>query len=333
MESFYRQLLKRALKISWRNKWLWILGIFTIIVGNVSVYEVLIRGFSNLNEGKTIFETMREYSASGLWGMFSFENIKQFWQTDLAGMGMLFFDLLLTLSIFLIFISAGIISQGALIWGFSEIDSARRATLRESLRKGVHYFWPVLGLNIITKIILMGTLLFLAYLISLIVTPFVWLNILIYIFSFLFFTILGIVIYFLTIYGAAFIVKKQKNVFESLKNAYQFFCKNIVVNLEMALILFVLNMFFVLIYMVAVFIGASPFLVLYFLFMFAGSKLGVVIVSALLLVVVVLVLLVGGSFWGAFHLSIWVAMFDYLLGQGGKSKVLRVINQFKKTKK
>ena len=118
----------------------------------------------------------------------------------------------------------------------------------------------------------MGVLLFVAYLISLIVTPYFGLNVFIYIISFLLFLICGAVIYFLTIYGTAFVVKKKKSVFQSLRASYELFRQNLAVNLEMALILFVFNILFFFATLLVGFIISSPFFVLYFLCLISAEN-------------------------------------------------------------
>ena len=39
--SFYRNILKQAWKITWRNKYLWWLGIFAALLGNGGEFEIL----------------------------------------------------------------------------------------------------------------------------------------------------------------------------------------------------------------------------------------------------------------------------------------------------
>ena len=333
MEFFYRKILKRAWAVSWKNKWLWIFGLFAAIVGNGSVYQSLLRGFSNIDSGYTIFDTMREYSASGVFSTISFAKIAQLWQADATMFGSIIFSMLFILCVLALLFAIGIISQGSLIFGLLEIDTNKPVNLRTALRSGKEHFWRIFGLNLFTKIFLLSLLILLAYLISLIITASSVVNMIIYIVSFLLFFILGMVIYFITIYGTSFVVLRNRKVFPALRSAFDLFRKDIIVNLEMALILFIVNFIFLIIFFIGAFVLSSPFLVLYFLFAVSGIKIGALLASSLLITIVLAMFVVVGAWWSTFQVSVWTILFDQLTIYGGKSKIIRIIENIKSAKK
>jgi len=329
MEFFYRKILKRAWLISWHNKWLWALGLFAAIVGNGSVYQSLFRGFSNIESGYTIFDTMREYSASGIFSYLTFANIAKIWQADATMIGSMFFSILFIVCFLALLFAVGIIAQGSLIYGLIEIDTGKKTNWRDCLKVGRGHFWRIFGLNVFTKIFLLSLLIFLAYLVSLIVAPSALLNMIIYIVSFLIFFIIGLIIYFITIYGTAYVVLRNCKIIKALTSAFELFKKHLIVNLEMAMILFIVNFVFLIVFCVATFVAASPFLVLYFLFAVAGVKIGAMIASSLLITMVLAMFVLIGSWWSSFQVSAWTILFDQLTIFGGKSKIIRIIENIK----
>jgi hypothetical protein len=333
MESFYRAILKKAFWITWRHRWLWLVGFFAAIIGNGGVYEALIRGFNNISEGRSVFNTFQEYLESGVFGMLSWAKLSALWQSDSSAFGLTIFSLLLMLCILAVMITLGVVGQGAVISGVIGLDEKEPMTLKSSFRMGVDRFWPILEINVITKVILLGFLVLLAYIASLVVFSSSGLNIFIYVLAFIIFLILGIIIYFLTIYGTAYVILRRARVYPALKSAWRLFSRHVLLNLEMGLILFIVNVVVATIFFIACFILMSPLFVLYFLFLVAGAQLASAIIMMLMILIFVVVMLLVGSWWSAFQLGVWALLFERLELSGGKSKVLRLYEYFLKALK
>ena len=333
MEKFYRSILTNAWKINLRNKWLWLLGLFAAIIGNGSVYEALLRGFNNISEGRSVFYTFREYVESGVFGMFSWAKISALWQTDPSAFGMSMFYMIVMICLIAILITIGVIGQGALIAGVIGIDQKKKVRLKNAFHVGVEKFWPILELNVITKIFLLGVLIFLAYLASLIVFASSVFNIFIYVLSFIVFVILGIIIYFLTIYGTAYIILRNLGPWSALKKAWKLFTKNVMLNLEMGFLLFILNIVVGILFFIANFIIISPIFVIYVLFLFAGAKIIPAVLMIIMILVFVVVMLVVGSWWSSFQLGTWALLFEKLDSSDAKSKIQRWFENVKTRRK
>jgi len=329
--GFYRQIFKRIFKISFKNKWLWVVGFFAAFLGNGSVYEALLRGFNNISEGRSVFHTFYEYSQSGVLGMVSWSNLTTLWQSDAAAFGWGVFVMLLGLSIFAIFITLAVISQGAVIKGVVDIDQGKKTGLKQSFKHGVKHFWPILELNVITKIILFGFLLLLSFIVSLVIFASHAMNIFFYTLFFIIFIILGIIIYFLTIYGTAFIVLREKKTFAALKSAWHLFKSNVLLNLEMGLLLFIMNFLVVLAIIIGALFLLSPFLVLYILFAGGGGALSMVLAICIVTVLIILSVFIG-AWWTTFQLGAWAILFEQLASYGGKSKIRRIYEAIVKRK-
>lgn len=323
MEPFYRIIFKRSLSLSWKHKWLWLLGFFAAFIGNGSVYEALLRSFNNFSEGQSLFATIKEYSEIGVLGLASWSNLSSLWAKDASGIILPILALLLFLCVLALVISLGVISQAGLIRSMVELDKGKstKTSLKSSWQIGVERFWPVLEINVITKVVFFGILLLLAYIFSL----FAGQNWIVYGIAMLIFVIIGIVIYFLTIYGTAFAVLRNKSAGHSLALAWHLFRRNAVLNLEMGLLLFGMNILVLLAAFVALFIILSPLFLVYLMFMFSGAGLGVGIMTVIMIVVSAVVLVLVGSWWTVFQLGAWAILFEDLVMKGGVSKIRRII--------
>jgi len=333
MIPYYRPILKRAWKISLKNKWLWMLGFFAAFVGNGSVYEALMRSFNNISEGRSVFYTLREYAQSGVLSLISWAKLKMLWQADAGAFGLSIFTLLVVLAILALIISFGVICQGALIRGVIDLDQAKKTDTKKCFRVGIDRFWPVLEINVITKVILLGILVMLGYFVSLItIQDPLWQKVL-YLVSFIIFIVLGIIIYFLTVYGVAYAVLRKRSSLEALGRAWDLFKHNVVLNLEMGLLLFIINILVAIGFFVVAFLALAPIILLYFLFLLAGAKAAMLLMSLLAVLVFTVLLIVVGSWFAAFQLGAWAVLFEELEEYGGKSKIRRIIEHISKKKK
>ncbi|KKQ80903.1 MAG: hypothetical protein UT02_C0001G0011 [Parcubacteria group bacterium GW2011_GWC2_38_7] len=333
MTPYYRPILKRAWKLSLKNKWLWILGFFAAFVGNGSVYEALVRSFNNMSEGRSIFFTLREYAQSGVIGMISWTKLKILWQADASAFGLGIFTLVVVLAILALMISFGIICQAALIRGFIDLDKNKKVEAKKCFRVGIDRFWPVLELNVITKVILLGILVMLGYFVSLISLSNPVSQQILYVASFVVFIVLGIIIYFLTIYGVAYAVLRKRSAFEALRHAWGLFKRNIVLNLEMGLLLFLINIAVAIGFVIVSFFALAPAVLLYFIFLMAGAKLGMLLMGLLALIIFLVLLVLVGSWYATFQLGAWAVLFEELEENGGKSKIRRIVEHLRKTKR
>jgi hypothetical protein len=330
MYPFYRLILKRALSISWKNKWLWGMAFFAAFIGNGTVYEALIRSFNNLSEGNSAFLVLKEYSQMGLTGLGSLTNLQSLWQTDPSAFGITILTTILFLSVLALLLSFAVIGQGGVIRSIVNIDQGKNATLKSSIRSGVERFWPILEVNVIGKLVLLGALMFVMYLASLIhfVNPIA--NLILYIISFTIFIFFGIIIYFLTIYGTAFVILREDNAFRGLKEAWRIFMKNPLLNLEMGMLLFIINIVVAIAFFVAAFLILAPFFLVYIVMVFAGWAPGVTVLSTFITFLFITLLILMGSWYSTFQLGAWAILFEELALNGGKSKVVRVIEHVKK---
>jgi hypothetical protein len=333
MIPFYRLILKRSLAVSWKFKWLWIFGFFAAFLGNGNLYEFLFGMYNNLSSGQSFFFTITQYANSGLLGMISFGRLQHLWQTDISAFSMGLFIMLMSFCFLAVMISLAVICQGALARGVIGNDQKKKVSLKQSFNDGLEKFWPILELNFITKVVFIGFLLLLVYIVANLMPGTFWIDSIIIVVSFIVFIVCGIVIYFLTLYGTAFIVLRDKKVFDALKEAWHVFRKNILLNLEMGLLLFIINVVAVISGIILLFIILAPFILLYFMLVFTGSAFGLTVISIVMILVFVAGLVLFGAWYNTFQMGAWLILFEELALNPVKSKTLRLFEHVKGLRK
>ena len=315
--------MRRVLKISWHHKWVWLLAFFAAFIGNGGIYEALLRGFNNVSEGQSIFFTLQEYARSGVWSMMSWSKLVSLWQTDPSAFGLNLLGSVTLLCVLAILIVLSVVSQAGVVYSMVKLDEDEKVSIKQSFCHGIDRFWAVLEINVITKLVLLGILTFLTYVASVFYFENGTWNTVVYIVAFALFMLFGIVVYFLTIYGTAYAVLRNKNVFPAIKSAWKLFRRHVLLNLEMGLLLFILNILAAIAFFVVSFIALSPLIVLYFLFMFSATNWAAAVVMGLATIIFIIAMILVGSWWSAFQLGVWAALFEELEVKGGKSKIVR----------
>ena len=326
MEPFYRSIIKRSWKISWKNKWLWVFGFFATFLGGGTLYETVLRSFSNLAEGRSIFFTINEYMNSGLFGMFSWTKLVDLWQTDSSALLISLFTLLILLIVGVIFIVLAVVSQASIVKSTIVLDEGEKTGFKPAFTAGVSHFWRVLALNILMKVVLLGLILFLAFLVSVFFFGPGLLKMFIYVIALVALVFLAIIVYFLTIYSTAFVVLRGRGVFASIRSAWQIFKRNVLINLEIGLILFVATVLFGICSLVLCVFILSPFILLYFLMLMLEMTGSAGIMSLVLLLLFAVIMAVIGSWSTVFQLSTWSVLFEELALKKGKSKIMRLFD-------
>ena len=333
MVPFYRIILKRAWKLSWQHKWLWLFGFFAAFIGQGSVYEYLFRSFSNLSNGEPFLNTLTEYANSGVIGMISWGKFATLWSTNLSAFGFGIITIIIVLFMFALIISFAIVGQAGLIQGTADLSKGKKTDLAKCFKTGVDKFWSIFGINLFMKVVVFGILVILAYLAFGFVSTVDYGANILYVFVFVIFIIISIVIYFLTIYGSAYIVLKNKNIKHSIAEAWQLFRKHIVVSLEMGLLLFIIMFCLALILLIGLLVVVSPLILVYFVLLVINSYAVMTLVGILLILIVLSALIIFGAWLTTFQLTSWILLFEELVASTKKSKIQRLVEHIKAKKK
>lgn len=328
----YKNILHKAAQISWQNKILWLMGIFASFISAEGVYEIILSQISqarsievlylniiNLYFNQTNFIATNVYFLNWLPKSYS------------AFLIFILFGLFLAIFIYLAYLSQiFIIKSAALIYKNNKLISNR--VLSESAKK----FWPVFGINILSKLLLYAAFIALSLPIfyALIAEN---QNILsaANIFYFLAFAIVAILISFLTAYAINFIVLKNHHIIEAIKDAYQLFSKNIILSLEIALIQFLIKILSLIIIFSLFFLLLVPLSVLLFMSLAHNSLIGLIIVLILMILAFTLCSLLINAIFTVFYISSWTIAFIKMTEETIFAKIVDFIsglpNIFKKT--
>ena len=322
----YRPIFKKAWEITKQNRFLWIFGLFAALAGNGGIYEILVKGFGRIvSEGEVNLVTSK-----WMWltEFLSFPRLEDLYVRSplfVSLLWVLFFVILAALA-FLIWII--VTSRGALVSSVKKIASRKKTTLRAGWTDGKKYFWPVLGLNLLSKALTFGLLILITIPAMLYLTGQggnIGLNLFLYILAFVVFTSLALFISFMAVYATCFVVIEGKRLVESIRLSWKMFIKNWLISIEMALLLFGITIaagigiiLFTLLYMI-------PVALLLFAFSYLELSIGFWLITFLATLGWFLALFFAGAIISTFQFSSWTLLFMEINKKKIWSKLLRFV--------
>jgi hypothetical protein len=323
-KPLYRYVLRDALLITWRNKFLWLLGFFVALLGTGGVWEVVIKGVDRT-------------ALKALWGggripdlLSAMTKLRDFVLKSASIKPV--FEFILVVALFLVILAIYFLvasaAMTAMVLAVKKLMKRERANLSECLYQSQQHLAHVFSINVLAKIL---TSLFIAAsalpLGSLILGNRIAFGF-IYIVSFVVLISLGLVVSFLSIYAVCSSVLEKRHIFHALARAWQIGAANAVISIEMALILFFLNiaLSFVLVAALVTIGGLFGFV----LTLLAGAKISALFWSVLALGILVFIaaLVLTGSFFGAFQLVSWTILYTKLARGGVAAKIVRLAARF-----
>jgi len=311
----YRLILKQALQITLKYKYLWLFGLFAALTaaGGSWEYNLLSQGF-----GKNLIDSsylQLEKILAALELIVNFGNglivlIKSdFWNILNA------LTLILLTGLFLFcFIWLSISSQGALINALKKIlkgkQKSQLISYRENLTVGHKNFWPVLMMNILIKFLIIFSFFIVSIpLLLLSLKDFSGL-IFIYIILFVLFVPLATGFSLMMKYAISYQIFEGYGFFKSIEKAYNLFKKNWLVSLEMAVILFLISFAAALIFALALSILLLPILI-------TGLAINVLWLTWLTTYLGIALTIFFGAVLSTFQISAWTGLFFNLEEKGG----------------
>lgn len=322
----YRNILSQALKITWKNKYLWFFGLFAAILGNGGEYEILSRGMGDGSVSGTLtwFEGIKQ---TGIFSWQAVDNIINLAKTDTVSLIMVFVVglILIALSAFVVWLS--IVSQVALVNGAaSQISDGKDGDIKSGLMAGLKKFWPVFSLNLIAKVIIFTIFVVLGLPVIYFASSYgsILVN-LFYVLMFIVFALIVLALSFIIKYAIGYAVIKDNKTWEAFKAGWNLFVKNWIVSLEMAVLLFLISLGASLLYLLAVLIFAIPFALLILIFFKLSIAIAAFIAFSAIAFYIVSLGLIGATL-STFLISSWTGLFLELVNKGVESKLVRVVN-------
>lgn len=320
--TFYRSIFKQAWELTWRNKYLWWLGIFAALLGNGGELEILFNNTGS-NPGQALFPAWQSIGSTGVFSYKTWANIGGLFRQDTLNMAVFLFLILLILAVLLLLVWLVIVSQAAIVSGAAALIRQKKNSLKESWSAGRLNFWPVLALNIIIKAVVYILLIA----ISLPAIFFRGVNASIFYILALIVTVpVVIILSFIMKYAIAYAVINKMKIGQALRKSWQLFGRNWLVSFEMAIFLFFINLLVGLAAVLLILTLAVPFSFLGMIFYYALAVAGSWLIAALAFVGFILIVTVVGAALAVFQIASWTSLFLKLDKNDGASKLVRVVN-------
>lgn len=316
-QPLYREILRQAWRLTWHQRLLWVLGLFSAVLVSGGAFDILMRHVS-----WSLHPNFGFMSASWWrWGNWELGLTASLW---LIALGLL----LAGLAAFVIFVM--IRSFISLILGTGEYKVGEKLDLEKLWHAGHGHFWSVLGTIVLARVLIvfLGGLTLLPLFMLILGKASLFYTI-IYPPIFLIGVIASVVVNFLMIFTCAYLVLEKYNWPKAVAEAWRLFLKHWLVSLEMALVMFVIYLLVGLILAISALVIIIPVVaVVIFARFIMLPGLGSVAVFVGSLLAVCLVLLAAG-FLGTFHVGAWVLLFQRMKQNAAVSKLVRLVDHVK----
>jgi len=309
-EPTYRQTLVHAWEVVWHNKALWILGLFSVLLGQLGFSDIFGQIWSvsdTLAGGKTILLPGINLNWSGdIWNALGI-----IW---LAG-------ICLSLVVLLVFLA--VTSQGALIFYAAQwFKTKKHQKFSKPWNHSLKHFWSILLINILRKVFLV--LLLAAF--GLALNYFFYSRTLpqgfLFAFSLVLVLFVSLFISIISIYTLCALVVDGKGVWFAIKKAWAIFSRHMLVSLEVGILLMLLNFLLVTAIVVGSFFAFLPAMLIWL----AAGITNTVVLAAIGFSLGVFLLLVfmvlAAGFFNAFTTSAWVFLFMKMHKEGIPSRTI-----------
>lgn len=323
----YRTVLKDAWSTTWRNKSLWLWGLFVALLGNAGEYQLVATAsdrVGGLASDNTVTAGLANIPMSsqmlpGLWHAFTAEPFSTF---------MLLVVGLIAIGLAVFFVWLTMISIVALIRGVATIASGKKLpTIGESAAAANEYFAPVLVTFIFSRLVSWFLLTLLALLAALTVVDY-YLGFPLFLVGFIVILPTLFIISFIVRYTFMFVVVRKEPVLDAIESALDIFRRHWLITLELGFILFIVNILVGLIMVALIGLLVAPVLIAAILAWKAALATWAVVLASFGILLLLVILFSFGSALGTFQWAAWTHLFVALKERGHSSKIVRVFSRF-----
>jgi len=297
-EPSYREAIKHAFTLVWKNKSLWVFGILSALF--VSPFGL--GGFVGqfLLTGREAF-VITYFPWPSMFSLLANSDPANF------VFAVWFLEILFAILAIIIFIS--VCAQTSLIINVCEYYKKRvHSNLGNTWHKSYKFFWKIFGLDIIRKFFLALLVLFAAGLWFIVSNNNFWTSLFL-ILSFIIILILALIISSIITYASGYAVIDGENLWESLKKGTLLFKDHFLVSFEISLIMLVLDLVLASFVSTVIILSLIPASLLWFLAGLANSLilLNLALIVSILLITMLIIII--GGFYNAFNTGTWIYLF------------------------
>jgi len=322
----YRSLLKQALSITWKHKYLWVCGLFATLVASSGSweYKILTENLSqNFSSGSyyyklggflTIGELVKKFF-SGFINIFNYDAISVLNALTLT---------LISLIVLTVFVWLAIVCQSTLVSSVKKITGSKKKITALNLRSEMtgenRHFWPVLSLNILIKVMISVAFFIVSLPLLFLIVKDSALSAVIYTILFVIFLPIATGLALMLKYAIAYTVLENYSFVKSIKKGWRLFIKNWLVSLEMAIILFLIGLVASGAVLLVLFLALTPLLLLGLIF----SATWLIIIT---MIVAIIIIVLIGSILTTFQIATWTSLFLRLKEKGAAAKLERLFGR------
>lgn len=323
MSQLYRPIIKQAVIISWRYKFLWLFGFFATALIGAGNFEIITQALQTMGgQGFSLMGLNLFFTNDAFRGLTLSKLVDFIIKNPLEGLLVLLtFLVLLVITILVVWLA--IVSVGALIHSVGKLYRKQKINFSDSLEKGIVNFWPVLGVNVLAKIITLILFFIVSIPIFLMVQKGSWFNALFYLILFILMVGLAVIIAFLTIFAEIYIILERKSIGASIKASWKLFQKNWLISIETGIILLLINFIFGFILFAILAVLSIPWDIILIVFASSQSVIGYTIFLAAGLLFLVAAIILAGSFLSTFQFAVWTILFLNIQKEV-QSKIMRL---------
>lgn len=331
-EPSYRQALQHGWEIMRGHKLLWLFGFFAIFAGQMGLLDLWVSLLTSADHSSALPFLLKTpqivgvmYSEFASWGL------------GFSGAMWILWIVLFFVAVKLATIYLSVSSQGALIDGAAQAvkHPKRHTDSDKAWHAGTNHFWRLFALNLSKKIVIFILAALVGFASIQVSKGSGGGDLVILVLALALAICVGMIVSFLAIYAAAYVVVENYNFHDALVSAWSLFKKHVLVSLEVSIILLIIN------FLVGVLaVGAGLLFVGEMTLILAGSLVvGAPWLWYLALIIGTAVLLVFLAFCGVFltvlTTSTWTYLFMKMHKKGIKSRILHALtpHEFRNKKK
>lgn len=316
-EPLYRDAVRFGWQFAWRNKFLWMYGLFAALLGQLGMFDMLAKAASAV--GHAAAGGARLYFFRFPERMFS--GVNEF--VGSPGIAWILWIFLLGAGLAAALTVLAVVSQGALIHaaGRGKHGADIPADSRE-WRAGVAHFWRLLFLHAFKKItilllaVLVGWAAYAASVSSAIGDFFLFLAL------FLVCVVVGMAASFFTLYAACYVVIEEYGLGDALGASWRLLKRHWLTSLEVGFLFLVFNAALAAVGMIGFFLMLVPAALLWFLAFFVGNSLLFGIGIVFLLFCFIAFVMALGSVFTVFSTTTWTHLFLHMHRYGVASRLM-----------
>lgn len=313
--SIYRSVLRQAWKISWHERMMWILGLFSAFIATGGAMDILTRHI--------------DWAINPMPQRINFLKMSLSWNWNTAAIIWCTILFLLLLGLFVVLVFLMIRSFSTLIKTVDVYKEGTKVDIAKVWHKTHDKFWPVLAAVVLFKV-----LEYVFVFISLVpLWGFVWGYISegwlwVYPLVFLIGVFGSLICSFLVVFTSSYIVLDNDTLLESTKKSWNLFAKHWLISLEMAILIFAINFIMGILMIFAIILIFVPIGFIYVVGMFYSLQvLSSTSMFFGLLLSTMLILWVAGLL-GTFHTTAWTLIFKKMSAEEGvESKLVRTVKK------